>query len=166
VDHPICSIAECERKVRARSWCSSHWNKWKRYGSPTALSEKEAKALSEVVAGEKKCTFCLEVKGLEQFAASPDRATGRSSECLICRNARKKKWASENAEKTRAYQLRYRAANQDVYEASREARAKYMLNWKRAHPEVVRAIPLTDRVESALHLLAVRPHGLLLALPQ
>lgn len=29
-----CSIAGCDRPVRARGWCASHWSRWKRHGDP------------------------------------------------------------------------------------------------------------------------------------
>lgn len=34
-----CSIEGCERKVRARSWCSTHYARWRRYGRVDLLPE-------------------------------------------------------------------------------------------------------------------------------
>lgn len=30
----ICSIGDCGRPVAARSWCSMHWQRWRRHGDP------------------------------------------------------------------------------------------------------------------------------------
>ncbi len=30
----LCSIEECSRPVRARGWCSLHWDRWSRHGDP------------------------------------------------------------------------------------------------------------------------------------
>lgn len=33
----ICSIVSCERPVVARSWCSMHWQRWRRHGDPLVV---------------------------------------------------------------------------------------------------------------------------------
>jgi len=30
----ICSIETCDREASSRGWCSSHYNRWRRYGDP------------------------------------------------------------------------------------------------------------------------------------
>ena len=30
----MCSVAGCEKPVRARGWCVAHWARWRRYGDP------------------------------------------------------------------------------------------------------------------------------------
>lgn len=43
----ICSIPECENKSLARGWCSRHWQRWKRHGSPTAGQKDRPNATPE-----------------------------------------------------------------------------------------------------------------------
>lgn len=31
-----CSVEGCEKPLRARGWCATHWSRWRRSGSPTA----------------------------------------------------------------------------------------------------------------------------------
>lgn len=37
----ICSILECNGRVSARGWCSSHYNKWVRWGDPLHVVERQ-----------------------------------------------------------------------------------------------------------------------------
>jgi len=32
----ICTVEGCERKQKARTWCTIHWGRWRRHGDPTA----------------------------------------------------------------------------------------------------------------------------------
>ena len=32
----ICTVEGCERKQKARTWCTVHWGRWRRHGDPTA----------------------------------------------------------------------------------------------------------------------------------
>lgn len=32
----LCAIEGCRNKALARNWCSRHWQRWQRHGSPTA----------------------------------------------------------------------------------------------------------------------------------
>jgi hypothetical protein len=36
-----CSIPECDGRVSARGWCSSHYNKWARWGDPLHVVERQ-----------------------------------------------------------------------------------------------------------------------------
>lgn len=37
-DDAVCSINGCDKPPRARGWCTSHYNKWQRYGDPEIAS--------------------------------------------------------------------------------------------------------------------------------
>lgn len=41
-----CDVDGCEKRARARGWCSSHYSRWKRYGNPTAGTPKRRRAPS------------------------------------------------------------------------------------------------------------------------
>ena len=45
----------------ARGWCSAHWTRWKRHGSPTA------RLRGEVVDGKRICTVCRVDKPVAEF---------------------------------------------------------------------------------------------------
>lgn len=34
--NPTCSVEGCEKKTRARGWCTAHWTMWRRHGDPLA----------------------------------------------------------------------------------------------------------------------------------
>ena len=34
MDKRTCTIEGCERELRARGWCSTHWLRWKKHGDP------------------------------------------------------------------------------------------------------------------------------------
>lgn len=36
MSNTICSIDGCENSAKARSYCGTHWKRWRRYGDPTA----------------------------------------------------------------------------------------------------------------------------------
>lgn len=38
---PPCSIDECEQPAKARSWCKTHWARWKRTGDPLGIRQQE-----------------------------------------------------------------------------------------------------------------------------
>ena len=38
---PACSIKGCERRHEARGWCATHYEHWRRFGSPITLSIEE-----------------------------------------------------------------------------------------------------------------------------
>ena len=41
-DHPLadCAVDGCERKVRARGWCFTHYMRWKRNGDPEVVRRR------------------------------------------------------------------------------------------------------------------------------
>lgn len=47
-----CTIEGCEKPIVGRGWCSKHWTRWSRHGSPTA------RLAGEVVDGRRICSLC------------------------------------------------------------------------------------------------------------
>ena len=35
-----CSVARCDRAIRARGWCNAHYEQWRRHGDPLASSRR------------------------------------------------------------------------------------------------------------------------------
>lgn len=50
--HTVCTIPGCDKPVRGRGWCITHYNRWHRHGDPTVadvrLTRKAAKAAPAV----------------------------------------------------------------------------------------------------------------------
>ena len=70
-----CQIDGCEKVISARGWCTAHWTRWKRHGSPTA------RLRGEVVDGKRVCSTCELDKPLSEFGRVTD------SWCRLCANA-------------------------------------------------------------------------------
>ena len=130
-----CAILDCGRRVKARGWCSSHLEKWRRYGDPEHVPPRTARLHARIAAGEKACRRCGEVKPFEGFAPDPHRADGFRDECRPCGHLAVREWASRNREKVRQSVSARRAA----WPPERRAAANAAnAEWKRANPEKVR----------------------------
>jgi 5-methylcytosine-specific restriction endonuclease McrA len=70
-----CTVDTCEKPQLARGWCSAHWTRWKRHGSPTA------RLRGEVVGGCRICATCGVDKPVEDYGRRSD------SWCRPCANA-------------------------------------------------------------------------------
>jgi hypothetical protein len=46
-----CSIEECQKPVRARGWCATHWSRWQRTGTPHLLPREPREPRQCSVAG-------------------------------------------------------------------------------------------------------------------
>lgn len=83
-----CSIADCEKPLLARGWCSAHWTRWQRHGDPLA------RLRGEVVDGRRICPRCGVDKPLEQW--------GKGA-CRPCVNARMAAHRAANPTPRKAY---------------------------------------------------------------
>lgn len=77
----VCSVEACEKPHVARGWCSAHWTRWKRHGSPTA------RLRGEIVNGCRICTLCRVDKPLADFWRENE------SWCRDCFNERQRERA-------------------------------------------------------------------------
>lgn len=131
----MCSIPECARKVKARGWCSSHLEKWRRYGDPEHVPPRTAKLKARIASGEKSCRRCGEVKPFSGFSIDAHRADGYRDECRPCAYATTSEWVSSNREAVRASVNAMRAN----WTPERRAKANAATAaWKRDNPEKVR----------------------------
>ena len=44
MEHPTCSLPECDRPRRTRGWCAIHYNKWRKHGTLASLRPTRAEA--------------------------------------------------------------------------------------------------------------------------
>lgn len=46
----VCIVDGCPNPEQSRGWCSKHYSRWRKYGDPLALGDRETKRQSNVVA--------------------------------------------------------------------------------------------------------------------
>lgn len=57
----VCSIAGCARPVRARGWCSPHYQRWRQYGTPTGGGTAQGEPMAFLLAAARSdSTGCIE----------------------------------------------------------------------------------------------------------
>lgn len=122
----VCSIDGCGKKVKARGWCSGHYNRWNLYGDP--LAPRRSKSATQFFDdGTKACSCCGERKPFEQFYVDKRGIRGRGSRCKVCFCRHQRQWYRNNAEvenqKSRQYRRRNREAIRE-YEKKRYQRDK------------------------------------------
>lgn len=59
----ICSASHCQKKVSARGWCASHYNRWRKYGDPE-LTAKDLRKASVKKCVMKDCDEAVVAKSL------------------------------------------------------------------------------------------------------
>jgi len=57
---------------------------------------------------KKRCSTCELNKNIDEFHQNRSSKDGKSSECKICKRARKNKWAIENKDRVVEYQRNYK----------------------------------------------------------
>lgn len=130
-----CAIQDCDRRVKARGWCSSHLEKWRRYGDPEYVPPRTARLNARIASGEKRCARCGETKAFAAFSADSHRADGLRDQCKVCSARTTAEWVARNRDKARATQRALRAA---WPEEKRRAAGAATAAWKRANPDRVR----------------------------
>jgi|SRR5690606_28541254 len=131
----MCSVQGCRRSIKARGWCSSHLEKWRRYGDPEHVPLRTARLRARLALGEKACGRCGEVKPFAEFSADSRRADGVRGVCKSCAKLSQSEWVSRNREKVRRGVNARRAAWSPEQRAAANAASAA---WKRANPEKVR----------------------------
>lgn len=115
-----CSIGGCDLRCVGHGWCSKHWTRWSRHGSPTARMP------GEVVNGKRVCPKCGEDKALAEFGKDRHKPDGLQSRCRSCQ---------------RQLTAARRAANPDYRQPRRspEVARKNAKRWRQRNPEKARA---------------------------
>lgn len=74
----VCEFEGCGNKVRARGWCTSHYNRWKKYGDPGWVSDREGQKSR----GVWKCLQCSRELPLACF--NKNGANSFQPRCIRC----------------------------------------------------------------------------------
>lgn len=85
----------------------------------------------------KKCTDCLSIKALDDFAKHKKGFEGRASKCKECDNTRRRQWSTDNKEHAAKTNRRYYLENierckelsRDYHHANKEKANKYSREW-------------------------------------
>jgi hypothetical protein len=123
----------CGEPVRAREWCSLHYQRWRTTGDPLTEPRKPSRersaqlAREEAETGLRKCVTCKELKPLDEFAAYEYGRNGRSPSCKPCRKA-----TSQAAHKRRK--------QRDPEQQQRQARKGHLLRKYGLTPEAYDAL--------------------------
>lgn len=126
-----CSVERCGRPSKARAMCSSHYEKWRRYGDPESVPARTANLLARMEAQEKPCVTCGLLLPFDAFFSDSSRADGRATSCAACKRSASKSWRTANPDKARRRSTRTAAQ----VERDRALTAK----WKRENPHRVTA---------------------------
>lgn len=130
-----CSFEGCGRQAKARGWCASHYEKWRRLGDPSATPPRTARLAERIAAGMKECRACRRELSFEDFYADPSRADGRRDACKACGGIQAKRWIDRNPDRVLAAQ-RARRARRGPDVRARDLAT--VADWKRANPDRVR----------------------------
>lgn len=111
-----CSIEGCTSTVRARGWCSKHYQRWKANGDPVALAPR----VKDWPDGTRECTECARRLPLTGFDLDASATLGRRAKCKTCRSAQMKAWYRANRERQVDRQrARYRMNHAVILERDR-----------------------------------------------
>jgi len=131
----ICSIPECGKPVRLKSWgyCSQHESAARRHGDPLV---KKTRWSAEPSIGIRTCVTCKRVLPLDSdhFFQRKSGRGGYRRDCKYGRATYDKACYQSKGEQIRAYQAIYRA-DPEHRRIDRERTAQ----WRAEHPEWARA---------------------------
>jgi uncharacterized protein YbaR (Trm112 family) len=77
-----CSIPGCDRKLLARTWCATHYQRWRTTGEPGEAELRRTPGNPNST--EKPCTTCKTVYPVAEYYAEKRNRDGRSSQCKSC----------------------------------------------------------------------------------
>ena len=76
-----CSIDGCERKAIAKTYCSTHYQRYTKHGDPLYTPPEKVVDLPD---GTRVCTGCNERKPIEDYYKHPTEHGGRQRRCKAC----------------------------------------------------------------------------------
>ena len=114
-----CQVEECNKKVLAKNFCSIHYDRVKRNGTPY-LNKPENFDKEKY----KYCPKCKTVKELILFPKDLKRSDGKKGICKNCLVKIVHEWQKRNPEKKKLYDSKYKKNNKvKVNETNAKRRA-------------------------------------------
>ena len=157
----ICSIEGCESKALAKSYCSKHYQRFKRHGDANFV-EFEVKVRRAVDHGDgtRTCPECGIRKTLEEFHKDRNAPSGYRARCAKCHTEYSKKWYEKNqpAQKDKATQRRIkfsdriRKQDSERYERTKPRR----LELASKHSQIRRARKANAEFDSGISKKSLR----------
>lgn len=102
-----CSIKDCSKPHRAKSYCQSHYVNWIKTGNPIPCIRIRHK----IINGMKMCGKCMESKPIDQFLKRTDRSSGLDSICRTCNSKNHANWRKNNLQRAQFLQRRHALKN-------------------------------------------------------
>lgn len=121
----ICSVEGCERPIKARGWCSLHWDRWYHHGSTDDRPFGNPKI--------KHCNGCDGVypRDTDNFYVHRSTSDGLDAYCKPCARQRRLDHLSANRDRINARRRMDYAADPAAARETRRA-------WVQANPEKAR----------------------------
>jgi 5-methylcytosine-specific restriction endonuclease McrA len=91
----VCLVSGCSAQVRARGWCSKHYQRWQNCGDPEACLPRQGAPVDHPD-GRRTCRDCGSVKGIDDFPRDPSATRGRRASCKPCHSERTRAWYAAN----------------------------------------------------------------------
>lgn len=124
-----CSLESCDKPVKARGWCTGHYQQWRNHGDPAHTP----------FAGSGTCLGC----------GGPIQDKNKYGYCRVnpeCAREYSVRWRAANKDRQDELSTRWREANPDKVRASwrrsmennRETRRVSAARWREAHPDEFR----------------------------
>ena len=93
----LCSVANCSGKMLAKSFCSKHYQRFKKHGDPLYVEfEVKARKAIDHEDGTRTCAECGLRKSLSEFHKDAKASKGHRARCAECHTAASKSWYKEN----------------------------------------------------------------------
>lgn len=117
-----CTVPDCGSPGLARGWCSSHYQRFRKYGDPLAGGKTPTRSLDNPD-GSRTCKTCQKAKPIEEFPLDLSATRGRKGECKPCWSTKASAWYAANRERQLAKHIARRDANRD--RVRQQDRARY-----------------------------------------
>lgn len=156
----LCTIEGCPKRHSARGYCYFHWQRWKRYGDPSAMPAPLPHTTQYTESGLRICKVCEEPKPESEYHKDKGGSNGLRAQCKDCRCKYMQGYYEGNSDTRREYirsRLRnnkehVRALDKERYVRDRDKRIELATR----HAHLRRARLRSTVSDSGISVLALR----------